>query len=210
MSTGIGWIRWSVLAGLAAAVLAASAQAQDDEADARWLADVLELNSGATVADIGAGTGALSIDVAPYIGPGGHIYATELGAESVASLAQALNSAGLTAVTVLEGHPDHTNLPPECCDAVFIRFVYHHFANPPAMNASIWQSLKPGGRVAVIDFAPRGREAAQPSGRAEGDQHGVTATTLQAELEQADFTVLSTEQRPDRRVQVVAMKASRQ
>jgi precorrin-6B methylase 2 len=160
-----------------------------------------------SVADIGAGTGALSVAVAPYIGPQGHIYATELGTESVASLAQALDSAGLTNLTVLEGHPDQTNLPQQCCEAVFIRFVYHHFANPPAMNATLWQSLKPGGRLAIIEFAPRGLEAAQPSGRAEGDQHGVTASTLQAELEQAGFTVLSTEQRPDRRVQVVAVKA---
>jgi len=207
VSTVLRWTLRPVLAGFAAALLAASAQAQDDAADATWLADVLELELGATVADIGAGSGGLSVAVAPHVGPEGHIYATELGPESVASLAQALDSAGLRTVTVLEGHFDRTNLPPECCDAVFIRFVYHHFADPPAMNRSLWQSLKRGGRLAVIDFAPRGPEAAQPSGRAEGDQHGVTAATLQAELEQAGFIVLSTEQRPDRRVQVVAMKA---
>jgi len=196
------------LAALAAAVLAAPAQAQDDAADAAWLDNVLQLEDGMTVADIGAGTGVLIVAVAPFIGPQGRIYATELGIESVASLAQVLDSAGLTNVTVLEGHPDRTNLPQQCCEAIFIRFVYHHFANPPAMNASLWQSLKPGGRLAIIDFAPRGPEAAQPSGRADGEQHGVTAATLRAELEQVGFTVLSAEQQPYRRVEVVAVKTS--
>ena len=201
--------RMKCLASLAMAggILIAPAFVQDDAADAAWLAEVLQLEEGMTVADIGAGTGVLSVAVAPYIGPEGHIYASELGAESVQSLTGALDSAGLTNVTVIEGHPDRTNLPEQCCEAIFIRAVYHHFGNPAAMNASLWRSLEPGGRLAIIDFTPRGSEAAHPSGRSDGDQHGVTATTIETELTQAGFTVLSAEQEPDRRVRVVAAKS---
>ncbi len=196
---------------IAAVVLAASATtltAQDNATDAAWLIDVLELSAGSTVADIGAGAGELTIAIASHVAAVGRVYASELGDESIERLGQAVDSAGMTNVIVIEGDPNRTNLPEQCCDALFIRFVYHHFADPPAMNASLWQSLKPGGRLAVIDFAPRGSESPQPSGRTTGDQHGVTANTLENELRLAGFTIVSVEQRPDRLVYVVAMRPS--
>jgi ubiquinone/menaquinone biosynthesis C-methylase UbiE len=64
---------------------------------------------------------------------------------------------------VVEGGLAQTNLPDECCDAVFMRHVYHHFGDPPAMNASLFRSLKPGGRLAwtsrPIPAAARRRDA---------------------------------------------------
>ena len=189
-------------------VAGTSLAAQDVASDVAWLIEVLELEEGSTVADIGAGRGELTIALSPALGPGGRIFATELGSESVDGLAQATASAGAVNVTVLEGHPSRTNLPEGCCDALDVRFVYHHFADPPAMNASLLESLRPGGRLAVIDFSPRGDESADPAGRAEGDQHGITADTLAGELARAGFTVVSVEQGSDRLVRVLALKES--
>ena len=186
--------------------VAAAPAGQQVAADVAWLVEVLELGPGSVVADIGAGGGELTIAIAPQVGAAGRVYASELGGDSLEQLEQAVASAGVTNVTVIEAGLDQTNLPEVCCDALFTRFVYHHFADPPAMNASLWQSLKPGGRVAVIDFAPRGSESSEPSGRATGEQHGVMAATVASELREVGFTIVSAERGSGRTIHVVALK----
>lgn len=193
------WICAAVLtiAGVAAA------GAQDNRADARWLAHALQLEDTSVIADIGAGGGELSLELSAIV-PRGKIYSTELGEESLRELREAVDSVGH--IEVRPAHPDHANLPEECCDAIFMRNVYHHFVNPDSMNSSIWESLKPGGRVAVIDFAPRGGESSDPAGRATGRQHGITADTVISEMKRAGFTLIDTEQREDRSIYVVMRK----
>ena len=191
-----------LIAGLVA--LAPTAAAQDNAADTDWLVEVLKLRPGSTVVDIGAGRGELTVAIAPHVAPGGRVYSSDLGTEAVQRLRVA--RAGITNVTVVEGDPNRTNLPEQCCDAVFLRYVYHHFADPPAMNASLLRTLKPGGRLAVIEFSPRGSESKQPSGRDSGKQHGITAETLVSELRQAGFELISAEERRDRGVYVVVRK----
>jgi predicted methyltransferase len=69
-----------------------------------------------------------------------------------------------------------------------MRLVYHHFGDPPAMNASLLKSLKPGGRIAVIEFKPKTGKSAPPGKRGEGDDHGVMPETVIEELKAAGFT----------------------
>jgi predicted methyltransferase len=76
-----------------------------------------------------------------------------------------------------------------------MRNVYHHFSNPAAINASLFASLKPGGRLAVIDFPPgNGREGATPADRARDGTHGVTPDTTVKELQAAGFERISAEE----------------
>lgn len=173
--------------------------------DVNWLIDVLELQEGSVVADIGAGDGDQAVAIARHVGDQGHIYSSELGTESVEELREGVEESGLANITVIEGHPARTNLPKECCDAIYMRRVYHHFGDPPAMNASLFESLKPGGRLAVIDFEPRGSEA-EPGGRSSGSSHGVTAETVVEELTGAGFELVSNEQRSGRNFYVVMQK----
>ena len=79
------------------------------------------------------------------------------------------------------------------CDALFMRNVYHHFANPPAINASILASLKPGGRAAVVDFTPPDKEAERPEDRGKDGMHGVKPETVRRELTAAGFEDVSSE-----------------
>lgn len=180
--------------------------AQDKATDVNWLIEVLELKEGSIVADIGAGDGNQTLAIAQHVGPAGRVYSTEIGSENLQNLRETVASASVENVTVIEGHPGQTNLPKECCDALFLRRVYHHFGDPASMNASLWQSLKPGGRLAVIDFEPRDSESADPDGRATGSQHGVTADTVVEELSQAGFILIRSEQRPGRDIYVVMEK----
>ena len=71
-----------------------------------------------------------------------------------------------------------------------MRRVYHHFAKPAAMNASLFRALRPGGRLAVVDFPPRSgshRVSGVPRDR---DGHGISPELLAEELEAAGFIVL--------------------
>jgi ubiquinone/menaquinone biosynthesis C-methylase UbiE len=183
-----------VLIWIAAAGVTAVAQsAAENASHAALLIKVLDIHSGSRVGEIGAGDGELTIAMAREVGEGGRVFSNELNATRLADLGKSAEKAGVHNVTLVSGRENETNLPAGCCDAIFMRNVYHHFGDPPAMNASLRASLVPGGRLAVMDFAPDGSESADPKGRAAGKQHGVTAQTVATELITAGFVVLSTE-----------------
>lgn len=188
---------------LLATISTACSQAPGNQSDTDWLIEVLQLEKGSIVADIGAGDGDQTLAIARHIGPEGTIYSTELGA--LDELRQTINRSELENITVLEGHPNQTNLPEECCNALYMRRVYHHIDDPTAFNTSLYQSLKSGGRLAIIDFKPRSSEA-EPEGRDSGSQHGVTAETVVQELTKAGFTLVSSEQGSGRDIYVVMEK----
>lgn len=197
--------RWFLTVVVVVIATATSACAQGT-GDIDWVIQELELEEGSVVAEIGAGDGSMTLAVARHVGTSGHVYSSEIGADSVQYLRNVVDSASAANVTVIEGHPTQTNFPDECCDALFMRRVYHHFEDPASMNKSIWQALKPGGRVAVIDFAPRGSESSEPGGRTTASHHGVTSGTVVKELQQAGFTLISSGEDSDRDVYVVMRK----
>jgi len=117
--------------------------------------DLLALKPGMTVADVGAGFGAWTARFSQALGPSGKVYANDVGAQQLAFLRERVQREKLTNVTVLEGAPGSTNLPAGCCDAILIRDAYHHLTQPADIIRSFAAALKPGGRLAVVDFPPR-------------------------------------------------------
>jgi ubiquinone/menaquinone biosynthesis C-methylase UbiE len=174
-----------------------SAQRAGSDLTGEQIFGVLEISEGATVCEIGAGDGSLSLAAARIVGPKGLVYTSELGEGRVKALADRVTASGLTQLKVVSGDPNKTNLPEGACDALFMRNVYHHFADPSAMDASIFASVKPGARVAVGDFRPRGEEAARPADRgSEGANHGVLAESVLRELKAAGFEQVSVSGEP--------------
>lgn len=194
---------------VATLLLTSSCAIAQQGADVDWLIEALEIGEGSVVADIGAGDGDQTLAIARHIGESGHIYSSELGEESLEELREEIEASGLVNITVIEGRPASTNLPDACCDAIYMRRVYHHFGDPPAMNTSLLQSLKPGGKLAVIDFEPRGSES-EPGERASGSSHGVNADTVVEELTQAGFELVSREVKSGRNFYVVMQKPAGQ
>ena len=195
----------TLFAILAGASIAFAQSAQENAADAAWLVKSLEIHEGSVVGEIGAGEGELTVAIARVVGPTGKVISNELNKDRMAALAGNADKAGVKNVTPVEGRETETNFADQCCDAIFMRNVYHHFGDPAAMDASLFKSLKPGGRLAVIDFTPPGQEAEKPSGRSADGFHGVKPQTVARELVAAGFEVISAETH-NRAVQVVARR----
>jgi len=156
------------------------------------LAALLELRPGIAVAEIGAGRGALTVDLARRVGPRGRVYSTELDPARRAAIERRVNGAGLGNVTVVRASEAATNLPDACCAAVVMRNVYHHVGERVAFTASLRRAVANGGLLAVIDFEPgalhhvgcgRGADAGGPEG------HGVWRRDLVAEATRAGFVL---------------------
>jgi ubiquinone/menaquinone biosynthesis C-methylase UbiE len=146
------------------------------------LAELLALKPGSTVADVGAGFGAWMREFSNVVGPAGRVYAVEVGASQLKAIRSWVERDGLTNVTVLEGAADSTNLPPGCCDGILIRDVYHHLSDPSAIVRSMAAALKPGGRLALIDFPPGAGSALPANVPKSRGGHGVPLEVAQREV----------------------------
>jgi SAM-dependent methyltransferase len=110
------------------------------------------------------------------------VYATDIGAAQIAALRDVTQRERLNTVTVIEAAVSSTNLPAPCCDAIVIRDAYHHFTEPDALIKSLAASLKPGGRLAVIDFPPRPNTEVPAGVRANRGGHGVPPEVVEREV----------------------------
>ena len=84
-----------------------------------------------------------------------------------------------------------TNLPLACCDAILIRDAYHHLTEPVDVVRSMAASLKPGGRLAVVDFPPRPNSAVPAGVPANRAGHGVPMSVVISEVTANGFTLIS-------------------
>jgi len=158
------------------------AQLKAAEVEVPQLVQLLELKPGMAVADVGAGFGAWTMRFARWIGPEGRVYATEIGAAQLTALRDSVQREKLTNVIVVEGAAGTTNLPALCCEAILIRDAYHHLTQPADIIRSFAASLKPGGRLAVIDFPPRPNSEVPANVPANRGGHGVPAEVVQSEV----------------------------
>jgi ubiquinone/menaquinone biosynthesis C-methylase UbiE len=163
---------------------ASAAELRQAETDVPRLIEVLELRSGMSVADIGAGAGAMVTVLARTLGASSRIYATDVGERQL----QMLRRDRAENVTVLEGGERSTNLPDACCDAIYMRDVYHHFTHPEDINRSLAAALKPGGRLAIIDFEARVGSPLPDGVNANRGGHGIPPRIVQDEITAAGLT----------------------
>ncbi len=146
-----------LLMGLAYAVVAAfAAQVRGDAAEEIGrLAELMGWKAGTVAADIGAGDGKYTFAAVERVGAAGKVFATEIDAKKLGELREEVARRKLANVIVVESKEADTNLPTACCDTIFLRRVYHHLTKPAEFDASLVRSLKPGGRLAIIDFPAR-------------------------------------------------------
>jgi ubiquinone/menaquinone biosynthesis C-methylase UbiE len=119
------------------------------------LAALMQWKEGTVVADIGAGDGSFSFAAARHVGESGKVIATEIDSQKISELRAEIKKRNLHNVLVEESKEADTALPTGCCDAIFLRRVYHHLTKPVEFDANLVRSLKSGGRLAIIDFPAR-------------------------------------------------------
>ena len=129
----------------------------DDPARDAWqkpdeVIRTLALASDALVADIGSGTGYFAVRLARAV-PKGHVYGADVEPDMVRYLAERGRREGLATLTSVAATPGDPALP-RPVDLALVVNTYHHIAERPAYFDRLRQSLRPGGRVAIIDFLP--------------------------------------------------------
>ena len=122
----------------------------------------LDVRPGAIVADVGAGSGLLSGPLAIATGPKGVLYAVDIDKGLLAHIAERAAAQRLTNIKTVLGEFTDPKLP-EKVDLAFMNDVLHHIADRRAYLRSLASYLKPGGRIAIVDFIPaRSPHQAQP------------------------------------------------
>ncbi len=124
------------------------------------LINLLKIQPGAVIADIGAGSGYFTRRLASKTGPGGHVLAVDIQSEMLDLLTNKLSKIGVTNVQPILGTITDPRLPVEAVDLVLMVDVYHEFSHPYEMMESICRALKPNGRVALVEF--RGEDPGVP------------------------------------------------
>jgi len=147
--------------------------------------DALHLERTASVADIGAGTGYFSVRIAKRI-PEGKIFAADIEPDMVRYLGERARREHLSNVTPLQASADSANLP-ETVDVVLVVDTYHHIGNRTQYFPKLKSSLRPKGRLAIVDF-----KADSPSGPPA--QHRVSPEKVTEELNAVGYSLVETHQ----------------
>jgi len=159
------------------------AQVFDDPKRDAWqkpheVIQALALEPDAVIADIGSGTGYFSARFANML-PQGRVYGVDTEPDMVKYLAQRAQREGLKNVIAIAGTPGHPRLP-EKADLIILVDVYHHVGDRENYFRKLGASLKPGGRLAIIDFRMDSPEGPPKAARIEPGQ-------VKAELERAGY-----------------------
>lgn len=125
--------------------------------------EALALKPDAVAADIGAGTGYFSVRLAHFL-PQGRVYAVDIEPDMVQYLADRARREGLDNLSAVTGAPDDARLPHKV-DLVLMVDTYHHIARREDYFRKLAQSLKPGGRIAIIDFNAQSAMGPPPGAR---------------------------------------------
>src|SRR6185295_3500471 len=117
--------------------------------------DALGIADGSIVADLGAGSGWLPIKLARRVGPNGLVYAEDIQPQMIEAIGGRVQRENLLNVRAVLGSATDPRLPPGI-DAVVIVDAYHEMEDPVTLLKNVEKSLKPQGRVGVVDFNPGG------------------------------------------------------
>jgi len=157
----------------------------------------LNLKSGNIVVDVGSGAGYFSLKLSPVVGQSGTVLAVDVRKLPLVFLWIRAFSAGLHNIRVRVGQLNDPQLPAGTVDAVLIANTYHEFGAPESMLDHTFKSLRPGGRLVVIDRSPTGEQA----GWEAEHHHQISPAAVEAQLRRTGLKILKREdqfiRRPD-------------
>ena len=140
--------------------------------------DLLGLQNGSRVADIGAGSGWFTVRAARRVAEDGAVYAVEINRAYLRHIKRRAKKEKLTNIQTILGKPDDPLLPARNLDAVLLLKTYHEVAKPVPLLRRIRAAMAPGGRLGIIDRGGTGAD------------HGIDASVVIEEAAQAGFTLV--------------------
>jgi SAM-dependent methyltransferase len=164
---------------------------------------LLKIAKGSAVADVGAGSGYMTLKLARIVGPTGRVYANDIQPGMLELLQKNVTKAKLTNVTPVLGTQNDPKLPAGELDLVLMVDVYHELSDPQTMLAHIRESLKPDGRLVLIEY--RGEDPDIPI----QPLHKMTVKQAQTEVEHEGFTLAKTQEELPRQHLLTFVKAAR-
>jgi SAM-dependent methyltransferase len=125
---------------------------RDKEEQPDRVVEALKIPKGATVVDLGAGVGYFTLRLAKQVGPTGRVLAVDIQQGMLDRLAQNLDGTSINNVETILASADNPGLPLNEVDLVLVVDVYHELAHPEKTLEHVRRSLRPGGRVVLIEY----------------------------------------------------------
>lgn len=159
---------------------------REDTEQPEKVLDALAIPAGATVADVGAGSGYFSVRIARRVGPSGRVIATDIQPQMLDLLRDRAKAAHVTNVDPVLCTENDAKLPAGAVDLALMVDVYHELAHPSDTLAQVRRALRPpGGRLALVEY--RGEDPAV----AIKPEHKMTLDQIRAELAASAFHVVA-------------------
>jgi ubiquinone/menaquinone biosynthesis C-methylase UbiE len=143
----------------------------------------LKIPRGAAVADIGAGSGYITMLLSAQVGPEGRVYANDVQPQMIEILRRRLSDRHITNVTLVQGEVDDPRLPAQSVDLELMVDVYHELSSPQAMLRKLRSALRPSGRLVLLEY--RKEDPAIPI----KPEHKMTVKEAKAEVEAEGFVL---------------------
>jgi cyclopropane fatty-acyl-phospholipid synthase-like methyltransferase len=124
--------------------------------------EILNLEPGDVIADIGAGRGYFTRLFAEAVNPGGEALGLEINASDVESMKRDAENLGQDTYKAVLTDADDPGFEPESVDVVFLCNAYHHLGNRVDYFKKVAGGLKKDGRVVIVDFYNRQMEVGPP------------------------------------------------
>jgi predicted methyltransferase len=125
---------------------------RETEEQPQRVIDALEIKPGQTVADLGAGSGYYSFRIAPLVGPTGKVLAIDIEPTMLEAIAQRASREHVANIATVRSSERDPNLAAHSVDLLFMVDVYHELEYPYEVMSKVREALKPGGRVALIEY----------------------------------------------------------
>ncbi len=145
------------------------------------LVNALEIPVGASVSEIGCGTGYFTWRLADKVGPTGKVFAVDVQQKMLDLTAETIRKHQLSNVELVLGGETDPHLTAASLDLVLIAYAYHEFSEPEAMTRAVNRALKPDGRLVIIEFAE-----GHPFGPQDNAER-MTINQIRAEIEPIGF-----------------------
>jgi predicted methyltransferase len=148
---------------------------RDERLQINRVMDMLGIEPGKNVADIGAGSGWFTVRAAHRVTGSGTVYAVDINLDAIHYIDQRTKKEQLQNIKTIHSQPDDPQVPAHSIDAVLLLKTYHEVAHPVLLLRNLRSSLKPGARIGVIDR------------NGNGENHGVNKDVVIHEAEQAGY-----------------------